>query len=140
MYLLDVNILIALGDPNHIHHGRARGWFLSERREAWATCPLTENAFIRILGHANYPEFDGDTDDARAALQVLTSAPGHQFWSDALSITDSALFPELPASKHLTDVYLLALAIQRQGRFATFDERIKSGAIPGGTAAYFLVP
>jgi hypothetical protein len=82
MYLLDVNILIALADPNHIHHGRARGWFLSEHREAWATCPLTENGFIRILGHASY----------------------------------------------------------RHGQFATFDKRIKAGIIPGGTAAYFLVP
>ncbi len=140
MYLLDANILIALGDPNHIHHARARGWFLSADREAWATCPLTENAFIQILGHPSYPEFTGDTDDARAALRVLTSAPGHQFWSDDLSITDPASVPKLYSSKHLTDLYLLALVVHRHGQFATFDERIKPAKVQRGAAAYFLVP
>ena len=140
MYLLDANLLIALGDPNHIHHGRARGWFLSAQREGWATCPITENAFIRILGHPNYPEFGGDCNDARAALRVLTSASGHQFWSDDLSITDSGMFPKLAGSKLLTDVYLLGLAVHRHGEFATFDERIRPGLVPGGGDAYFLVP
>ena len=48
--LLDVNVLIALCDPNHVHHERGRSWFLSPDCDAWATCPITENGLVRILG------------------------------------------------------------------------------------------
>jgi predicted nucleic acid-binding protein len=29
--LLDVNVLIALAWPNHVHHGIARNWFRKQR-------------------------------------------------------------------------------------------------------------
>ena len=140
MHLLDVNVLIALSDPTHVHHGRVRRWFHSNEREAWATCPLTENGLVRILGHPNYPDFAGTTDDARAILAALTSAPGHQFWADDLSLVDHQSFPRLPISRHLTDCYLLALAVQRGGQLATLDARIDASLIPGGPPAYFVIP
>ena len=140
MHLLDVNILIALGDPAHVHHRRVRAWFLSSERQAWATCPLTENGFVRILGHSGYPDFAGGTEEARAALRALTSAPGHQFWPDDVSVTDPGAFPRLSASKHLTDHYLLALAVHRGGKFATLDQRIDASLVAGGPAACFLLP
>ena len=37
--LLDVNVLIALAWPNHVHHVAARAWFEEHREEGWATCP-----------------------------------------------------------------------------------------------------
>jgi toxin-antitoxin system PIN domain toxin len=140
MHLLDINILIALGDQSHVHHRRARAWFLSPRCEAWATCPLTENGFIRILGHPSYPDFGGGTEDARSILRALTDAPGHQFWPDDLTLVDEAAFPRLPASKQLTDLYLLALSARRGGQFATLDQRIDSALVPGGASAYFPIP
>jgi predicted nucleic acid-binding protein len=117
-----------------------RGWFDSGEREAWATCPLTENGLVRIIGHENYREFPGGTNEARLLLAVLTGAPGHQFWADDLSLADGALFSRLPASNHLTDCYLLALAVKRGGRLATLDERIDADLIPGGPRAYFVIP
>jgi predicted nucleic acid-binding protein len=51
-YLLDVNLLLALTDPMHIHHESAYRWFAGKGQKAWATCPLTENGFVRI---ASYP-------------------------------------------------------------------------------------
>ena len=140
MHLLDVNILIALGDPVHTHHQRARSWFLSPARDAWATCPLTENGFVRIVGQNAYQSFTGATEDARAALNVLTSNPGHQFWPDSLSLRDKVVFPQLSRSKHLTDFYLLALAVSRKGKFATLDPRVDPSLVPGGPQAYFLLP
>ncbi len=140
MHLLDVNILIALGDPAHVHHQRTRAWFLSSDRQAWATCPLTENGFVRILGHSGYPGFDGGTEEARAALRALTSASGHQFWPDELSVVDAATFPRVSSSKHLTDHYLLALAVRRGGHLAILDQRIDASLVPGGPAACFLLP
>lgn len=140
MHLLDVNILIALSDPAHIHHQRVRCWFLSGERDAWATCPLTENGFVRILGHMGYSEFAGGTEGARAALCVITGSPGHQFWSDDLSLTDAKVFSTLASAKQLTDQYLLALAVAHDAMFATLDERIDPSFIAGGAEAYFIVP
>ena len=140
MYLLDINVLIALGDPAHVHHKRARAWFLSPERRAWATCPITENGLIRILGQAAYPDFDGGPDQARAILDTLASLPGHQFWPDDLSLRDTKGFPQLSTSKHLTDLYLLALAAAHEGKFATFDQRVDPSLIPGGPKTYFFIP
>lgn len=47
--------------------------------------------------------------------------------------------PNLKAPKHLTDLYLLALAIKKEGKFATLDERIDPGVVPGGKKSLVLV-
>jgi len=52
-YLLDVNVLIALIDPAHVQHDAAHAWFASTGQHSWATCPLTENGVLRIVGHEN---------------------------------------------------------------------------------------
>lgn len=49
--LLDVNVLVALFDPDHVHHEAAQAWFSANRLHGWATCPLTENRLVRILSH-----------------------------------------------------------------------------------------
>jgi len=53
-YLLDVNVLIALIDANHVHHDRAHQWFAAEGVHAWATCATTENGLLRIVGNPRY--------------------------------------------------------------------------------------
>ncbi len=136
MYLLDASVLIALGDGNHIFHQRATRWFNQRGNRVWATCPLVQNAFIRIVGAPNYPDFPGGTNAAMAVLQQICRRPGHQFWPDSVTLCD---YPQLPASKHLTDFYLLALAVQRQARFATLDRRIDPARIPGGNDAYCVI-
>lgn len=141
MFLLDANILIALADTDHVHHGRAMRFFGGHAvTEGWATCPLTENAFLRILGHAKYQSGPGSPDSARRSLLSITRAPGHQFWPDALSLTDLRIFPTLTQSKHLTDLYLLALAIKRGGRLATLDQRIDPNLLQQGRTAYHIIP
>ncbi len=47
--LLDVNVLMALFDAEHIHHEAAHDWFSDARAHGWATCPLTENGFVRLM-------------------------------------------------------------------------------------------
>lgn len=140
MFLLDANVLIALGDPSHVHHHRVQGWFHSQPGRAWATCPLTENAFIRIIGAVSYPGHVGDMDALRSALARMCSFPGHQFWDDSVSLCDMTLFPRMPSSKHLTDVYLLGLAVAHKAKLATLDKRIDPKLVPGGAKAYFLIP
>jgi len=140
MHLLDINVLIALVDPDHLHHAGASSWFHSAERGAWATCPLTENGFIRILSQPTYPAFSGTSENARKTLRTLTSNPGHQFWPDSVSLRDIRTFPRLSGARNLTDLYLLALAVSREATFATLDRRIDPGSVNGGPSAYFLVP
>lgn len=140
MYLLDANILIALGDADHTHHHRAMRFFGDHAvSSGWATCPLTENAFLRILGHASYEGGPGSPDLARRSLRSITGAPGHQFWPDSISLVDARIFPRLSTTKQLTDLYLLALAIQRGGRLATLDSRIDPNLLSGGASAYYVL-
>jgi len=46
--LLDVNVLVALFHPDHVHHDLAHDWFVGHRHAGWATCPVTENGFLRV--------------------------------------------------------------------------------------------
>ena len=136
MFLLDINILIALADPDHEHHGRAESFFLANHNLGWATCPITENGFVRIIGHSNYPKGPGGTDAACAILKQLCAQQGHRFWPDDLSLRGVL---KLPVSKHLTDHYLLSLAMHRQGKLVTLDRHIKVSLIPGGADAYVVL-
>lgn len=140
MYLLDVNVLIALLDSSHPHHLPAKAFFKNMTPTGWATCPLTENGVLRILGNPGYPNGPGSPEEARKLLSHLIAMPGHQFWPDEPSLLDPKTFPRLPASKHLTDAYLLALAVSRQARFATFDGGIDPALVPGGPSALHLIP
>lgn len=140
MYLLDVNVLIALGDCQHPHAEAALRFFETRAvREGWATCPLTENAFLRIFGALRYPDGPGSTQEARRVLESFRAAPGHQFWKDEISLCDHALFPTLPDSQHLTDSYLLALAAARGGKLATFDRRLDDSKVHGGREALLIL-
>ncbi len=139
MVLFDANLLIALGDCDHEHHGVAVAFHEKVSADGWVTCPLTENAFLRIIGHPNYPMGPGSPGAARELLARLTSQPGHAFWADSISLCDKRDFPDLPSSKHLTDYYLLALAVQRGASLATFDRRIDPARIQGGLNAYSVI-
>jgi len=136
MLLLDVNILIALADADHVHHSRATDFFLEHHSSGWATCPITENGFVRILGNPNYPKGPGSPSDAKPLLVDLCQKEGHVFLPDDISLRDSI---RLPGSKHLTDHYLLALAIKHDGRLATIDGRMNPSLVAGGASAYFVI-
>jgi len=136
MFLLDINVLIALADPDHVHHGKAQTFFLANHKTGWATCPITENGFVRIISNPSYPKGPGSTEAASDILKQLCAHEGYRFWPDDISVR--ALF-NLPVSKHLTDHYLLGLAMHRQGKLVTFDQHIQAGKIPGGAAAYLVI-
>ena len=53
--LLDVNVLIALLDAEHVHHDAAREWMRENIRHGWATCPITQNGCLRIHGATRLP-------------------------------------------------------------------------------------
>lgn len=139
-YLLDINVLLALADPKHIHFDAARQWFSDTGRSAWATCPITENGLLRIASQPTYPNRPGDPAAVRAILARLRSAPGWQFWGDDVSILD-VLEPGVAIThSQITDLYLLGLAAHKGGRLATLDSRINASAVRGGREAFFVIP
>lgn len=140
IYLLDANVLISLIDTAHTHHAAAIRFFRVAQQTGWATCPLVENAFIRIFGRAGYPNGPGTPELARQLLNHYLSAPGHQFLPDDLSLGDTARFPTLSGPMALTDLYLLGLAVKHECQFATFDAAIEAVLVPGGSHALYLIP
>jgi len=133
-YLLDVNVLIALLDAGHVQHDAAHAWFGRVGQAAWATCPLTENGVLRIIGNPRYPN-TLETPAAVAPLVTqLRAHPGHEFWFDDLSLLNPTHVDasRILATDQVTDTYLLALARLHGGKLATFDRRLVVDAVPDG--------
>ena len=139
--LLDVNVLIALVDPSHVQHDAAHEWFAASGHVAWATCPLTENGLLRILGHPRYPNPPGSPAAAATLLVDLKRLAGHVFWPDDISIVDEEHVDAARLLTHgqVTDSYLLALARARRGKLATFDRRLVTSAVPRGRDALLVI-
>lgn len=130
--LLDANVLIALFETDHVHHELAHDWFADNRSRGWATCPLTENALIRVLSN---PRYGSNAERAVALalrLRAFCASEGHGFWACSLSLRDHTVF-DLSFATHrlLTDVYLLGLAHANAGTLATFDQTIPVRAVVG---------
>src|SRR5947199_10829309 len=121
--LADVNVLLALIDPVHLYHEAASQWFADASGRGWATCPLTENGFIRILSNPSYPGVRLSPAHAIVMLETLLQnhAGTHHFWTDSVSLIDRTLFqPEAIAGhRQLTDVYLLGLCQQNGAPLVT---------------------
>jgi toxin-antitoxin system PIN domain toxin len=140
-FLLDVNVLIALIDPAHVGHEAAHHWFETEGQRAWATCPLTENGVIRIVGHPKYPNTPGSPAVVADIVAQIRELPGHEFWPDDISLveTDHVDRAQILTSGQVTDSYLLALAVAHGGRLATLDRRLSVKAVGGGKSALHII-
>ena len=140
--LLDGNVLIALLDPQHGHHEPAHRWFQANANHGWATCPLTQNALLRILSNPRYPNSPGGPAVVMPLLQGMLSHPDHLFWPDLLSWSADAVLQAERLLHHgqITDTYLLALAVHQAGRLVSFDARLSTLAVPGGEGALCLIP
>lgn len=142
-HLLDVNVLLALCDPLHTNHDEAHRWFAKKAGDGeatWATCALTENGFVRVASTPSYPNALESVAAARAILRALVDHPGHTFWGCDLTIRDEGRldFGEI-SSKALTDVYLLGLAVEKQGKLVTFDKKIPTHAVKGASKSLVLL-
>ncbi len=137
--LLDVNVLVALLDSAHEHHAAVVPWFRSSAAVGgWATTPITENGFVRVVSYVNYPNLRLTPGMASAALGQLKAAfaATHSFWPADISLCDNTLFDlgVLTGARQVTDAYLAGIAFSRGGRLATFDGGIQWRAIRGANA------
>jgi toxin-antitoxin system PIN domain toxin len=125
-YLLDVNVLIALAWPNHTEHERVQEWFAKERAKGWATCLVTQLAFIRVSSNATVPHHVSPSV-AQRYLSEITALPDHSFWAEpANGYAHSTFGRTLPNTTHLsvTEGYLATLVLIHGGRLATLDRQL----------------
>jgi len=128
--LLDINVLIALLDSDHASHDAAIDWFAKQAREGWASCPITQNGCIRIMSNPGYP----NPLPVQAVVQRLAEACHqhiHEFWPDVVSVLERNVVDatRIHGPRQLTDIYLLALAVEHEGKFVTFDTGIPLAAV-----------
>jgi len=138
--LLDVNVLIALLDSDHIHHARATDWLRRDLCQGWASCPITQNGCIRIMSHPSYP---GALRTSQVAERLAEAAitPHHAFWPDDVDLlTDHTIvWSRILGHRQLTDSYLLALAVRHGGRLITLDKSIAPEAVLGATSKHMVL-
>ncbi len=137
--LLDVNVLIALFDVAHVHHRIARDWLQVHIDDGWASCPITQNGCIRIMAQANYPGAQAPGLIA-SRLADACQTQWHEFWPDNISLLEKGLLDwgQILSSRQLTDAYLLALAVQHNGRLVTLDRSIPIAAVPGAGSQHLV--
>jgi uncharacterized protein len=136
--LLDVNCLIALLDPDHVHHEAMQRWFGMHAKQGWATCPITENGFVRVVSQPTYPSGQRQPQEAIDTLKRLKSVrrESHEFWADEISLTDESVFRAeyLVRPGQITDAYLLGLAARHGGTLLSFDQSLPWQAIQAATS------
>lgn len=140
-YLLDVNVLIALVDPDHTMFRRAETWFRTDPRLEWLICPIVQMGVVRIMSGAHYPS-PATPAEAMESLFSLTRLGRCRFIADDLDLLDRAAFDghSMRRGAHITDTYLLALAAHHGAALVTFDERIVTNAVRSADAEIFLIP
>jgi uncharacterized protein len=138
--LLDVNVLIALLDSDHTSHGVALMWFAKHAREGWASSPITQNGCARIMSNPNYP----NALPIQAVMKRLADAceeDVHEFWSDEVSLLNPNVVDStrIHGPRQLTDIYLLALAVEQEGRLVTFDTGVPLAVVRKATPDNLVV-
>jgi uncharacterized protein len=132
--LLDVNVLLALLDSDHVDHARAHAWLDDEIEAGWASCAITENGFVRVITQPRYPSPISPAE-AIDLLGRACASEHHEFWPCDVSLLDSRVVDRsrVHGPRQVTDAYLLALATAHDGRFVTFDRSLSVTAVRGAT-------
>jgi len=127
-FLLDVNVLIALMWPAHEGHAQAQDWFSRESRKGWATCPLTQAAFVRITTNPAFSRDAVTPQEARKLLDANLNHPFHRFWADEVGFAAATqpFVRRLIGHQQVTDAYLLGLAMHKRGKLTTMDRGVLS--------------
>lgn len=125
--LLDVNVLIALAWPNHVHHRAALRWFDRNHTDGWATCPQTQSGFVRVSSNAHILPGARSPREALAVLRRIVALPDHVFWHDDIAIAATEFVDEtkLHGHRQVSDIHLLAVALRHEGRVATLDRGVR---------------
>ena len=132
--LLDINVLLALLDSDHVDHSRAHDWLDDEIAAGWASCAITENGFVRIISQPRYPSPIAPAEAIELLSRACDSAH-HEFWPCDVSVLDERIVDRshMHGPLQVTDAYLLALAMAHDGRFITFDRSLPLSSVRGAS-------
>jgi uncharacterized protein len=138
VWLLDANLLIAMTHAAHIHHTEAHAWFCAHPKRRWATCALTQLAFVRLTSNPKVVGSELTPAQALQALETMVGQAQHEYWPEAPEPLQMAAFQSaaLVGHRQVTDAYLLGLAAHHQQRVATLDRGMVSFALACGLAAH----
>lgn len=138
--LLDINVLLALLDSDHVDHDRAREWLNAEIDAGWASCAITQNGFVRVISQPRYPSPIAPVE-AISLLRRACAKRHHAFWPCELSVLDEDVVDgsRVHGPRQVTDAYLLALATANGGRFATFDQSVPVAAVRRASVSNLVV-
>ena len=131
--LVDINVLIASVDEGHVFYRTVHGWFRQLGSKPWATCPLVQAGFVRIISNPYFHEQPVTLGEALDILAGITQRPGHRFWPMDIGLAE-AVHPfqeRLFGHKQVADAYLLGLAIRNKGTLVTLDRGIAALAGEG---------
>lgn len=126
IYLLDVNVLLAMAYTMHVHHTLVLNWFDEQRilhspsHVTLATCATTELGFIRIA--SGPARLAASLKQARDDLRLLKLRERMLFIGDR--VTGDQLPDWVAKGAQTTDGHLLVLARASGARFATLDQSI----------------
>ena len=141
--LLDVNVLIALAWPNHVHHHAVRSWFREWGVEnGWASCPMSEAGFVRVCCTPLVVKEAVTPFDAISMLRQLRQSGSHSFWPLEHSMVDldPGIVDRLQGYRQVTDAVLLSVALRQGGCLATLDSRLAQLHPPDERNAVILIP
>lgn len=125
-YLLDLDVLLALAWPSHVHHGAVHRWFGRLKQNRWASCPLTQLGFIRLSSNPTFTSDAVSPSEATRMLELMIDLGQHEFWPDDLHCRSAQIIAngKMIGHRQVTDAYLLSLSMARDGKLATLDKRI----------------
>ena len=141
-FLPDVNTLLALLDPMHVHHEAAHQWYEERSPLRLLLCSHLVNGVIRVASQPKYPNSLGTSKRVREVLQSFVSDVKAEYCDHDVSLLDDAVLlnaGQLTPSR-VADLYLLALAASHGASLATFDRRIPAVAVAGGKDALEVIP
>ena len=135
----DVNVLLALISPDHVHYQAAHAWFSDTTQ--WATTPYTEAGLVRLVLN---PVVVGATFTAATALEVLRglrALPLHRFLADDSSLAASHIVvAALVGHRQVTDYHLVNLVARKGAQLATFDSRLVASLAPEDRRHVTIIP
>lgn len=126
MYLLDVNVLIALAWDDHVHHARAHAWFGRLANESFATCNVTQSGFVRVSLNPDAVHCKIGITDVFEMLESFTKHPNHSFCEDGALQKELSAWQRVTGHKQVTDTNLFLIAHRHGRKFVTFDDGIQN--------------
>lgn len=126
MYLLDINVLIALAWDDHEHHARAHAWFARLASGSFATCNVTQSGFVRLSLNPSVVHCQIGITDAFAMLESFTKHPSHSFCEDGALQTELPGWQNVTSYKQVPDTNLRLIAHRHGCKFVTLDDGIQT--------------